>query len=372
MQQQLDSSVPNYKLYNIMQKIISSNPPLLDYTSCSVSIFHFQPSTKPQCNMMIPNAKLYDRKPVFALNSKSHNSLNPKKHSICPAILDFRNPITNHFDTEEMAEEESCISGTRWSVKGVHALVTGGTSGIGHAIVEDLAGFGATLHTCARNEAELIKCLKEWESKGFQVTGSVCDMTCQAQREKLIEEVDFLFRGKLNILVNNVGINYRKPTVEYSAEEFAKLRITNFDSAYHLCQLAHPLLKESRKGSIVFISSIASVVSLGTGSIYAASKAAINQLTKNLACEWAKDNIRSNCVAPGCTRTPLVEHLLHNKEFMDEMTSRTPLQRIAEAQDVSSLVAFLCLPAASYITGQIISVDGGLTVNGFQPSFRIT
>ncbi|MBA0873238.1 hypothetical protein Goshw_029937 [Gossypium schwendimanii] len=93
--------------------------------------------------------------------------------------------------------------------------------------------------------------------------------------------------------------------------------------------------------------------------------AAINQLTKNLACEWAKDNIRTNCVAPWYIRTSLVEHLLEKKEFMEKVISRTPLERVGEPEEVSSMVAYLCLPAASYITGQIVSVDGGFTVNGF-------
>ncbi|KAG4975170.1 hypothetical protein JHK87_031991 [Glycine soja] len=261
---------------------------------------------------------------------------------------------------------------SRWSLNGMTALVTGGTRGIGHAIVEDLCGFGATVHTCSRNQAELDKCLTEWRSKGFLVSGSVCDVSSQPHREKFIQEVTSIFNGKLNIYVNNVGVNYRKPTIEYTAEVYSQIMAVNLDSAYHLCQLAYPLLKASGMGSIVFISSIAGVVSLGTGSVYAACKAATNQLTKYLACEWAKDNIRSNCVVPATTNTPLVEHLLRNKKYVEEMLSRTPLGRIAEPEEVSALVAYLCLPAASYITGQVVLVDGGLSVNGFQTSMRIT
>ncbi|EXB65288.1 Tropinone reductase-like protein [Morus notabilis] len=270
------------------------------------------------------------------------------------------------------AESETNLkpSSSRWSLKGTTAVVTGGTRGIGRAVVEELAEFGAAVHTCSRNEEELKRCLKEWEGKGLLVSGSVCDASSKTQREKLIQEVASAFNGKLNIIVNNVGTNIRKPTLEYTAEEYTLLLSTNFESTYHLCQLAHPLLKASGGGSIVFISSVAGLLNISSGSIYAASKAAINQLTKNLACEWAKDNIRSNCVAPWYTRTSLVEHLLDNKEFLEEIIDKTPLHRVAEPEEVSSLVTYLCLPAASYITGQVISVDGGMIVNGFYPKKR--
>ncbi|KAJ0458417.1 putative oxidoreductase [Helianthus annuus] len=253
----------------------------------------------------------------------------------------------------------------RWSLAGKTALVTGGTRGIGYAVVEELAALGAAVHTCSRNQSELNQRLQEWSDKGFTVTGSVCDASSRTQRQELLDEVSSIFNGNLNILINNVGINIRKPTIEYTAEEYSTLMATNLESCYHFCQLAHPLLKASGVASIVFISSVGGLVHVNSGSIYGATKGAINQLAKNLACEWAKDNIRVNSVAPWYIKTSLVEHLLSNEEFLDKVVSRTPLKRPGEANEVSSLVAFLCLPAASYITGQTVTVDGGFSVNGF-------
>ncbi|KAM5570016.1 tropinone reductase [Rosa sericea] len=255
----------------------------------------------------------------------------------------------------------------RWSLEGMTALVTGGTKGIGYAIVEELAGLGASVHTCARNEVLLNDCLSQWKLKGFhQVTGSICDMVLKTQREELIHKVSLLFNGKLNILINNVGTNISKPTTEYTTEDYSFIMSTNLESTYHLCQLAHPLLKDSGAGNIILLSSVAGVVSLGKiGSIYAATKGAMNQLAKNLACEWAKDKIRTNSVAPWFIRTPLAEPYLNDVKTLEVVNSRTPLGRPGEPEEVSALVAFLCLPAASYITGQTICIDGGMTINGF-------
>ncbi|XP_020274965.1 tropinone reductase homolog At5g06060-like [Asparagus officinalis] len=251
----------------------------------------------------------------------------------------------------------------RWSLCGTTALVTGGTKGIGHAIVEELALLEARVHTCSRNETELEKCLEEWRNLKFDVTGSVCDVSSREEREKLMKSVSSIFHGKLNIFINNAGTFITKPVVDCTAEDYSFIMSTNFESAFHLSQLAHPLLKASKRGNVVLISSIAGTVALPGLSIYSASKGAMNQLTKNLACEWANDNIRTNCIAPGGILTPMVQPLM-NDEIERKIAASVPLARMGEPEEVASLAAFLCLPAASYITGQIISVDGGFTVLG--------
>ncbi|KAJ7947597.1 Tropinone reductase [Quillaja saponaria] len=320
-----------------------------------IQVYHYSSSALPTVRNLTP--------PSLSSPTGCHPSFSFK-----PKLLQSTRirPIRSHCMLH--SRNNSSRREDRWSLRGMTALVTGGTRGIGHAVVEEFVGLGARVHTCARNDSELSRCLKDWDDLGFEVTGSICDVSVRHQREALMETVLSVFHGKLNILINNVGTNIRKPMIDFTAAEFSTLMETNFESIFHTCQLAHPLLKSSGLGSAVFISSVSGFLLLKSISVQGATKGAINQLVKNLACEWAEDNIRSNAVAPWYIRTSMVEQVLGNKEYLQEVYSRTPLRRLGEPMEVSSAVAFLCLPASSYITGQIICIDGGMSVNGFYPT----
>jgi Tropinone reductase 1 len=256
------------------------------------------------------------------------------------------------------------ISQKRWSLAGQLAIVTGASKGIGAAVAAELLPFGATVVAVARQAAELEARVAEWRAAGYDAHAVAADVSQPAGREQVLAAAAQLGPA-LHILVNNVGTNIRKPTTEYSATEFQHLLATNLESAFGLCQGAYPQLKAAGSASIVNISSVAGLTHVRTGAIYGMTKAALIQLSRNLAVEWASAGIRVNAVAPWYIQTPLAETVLRNPDYLQQVLDRTPLGRVGEPEEVAAAVTFLCLPAASYITGQCLSVDGGFEVFGF-------
>lgn len=252
----------------------------------------------------------------------------------------------------------------KWNLEGKTALVTGGTKGIGLAIAREYAGLGARVMIVGRNHKLMDLALAGLLSEGLEVIPFLADLSIPENRERLVETVTVKF-DKLDILVNNVGTNIRKRSIEYSDEEVDFLLQTNLRSAFDLSRKLYGMMQASGKAAVVNIASVAGLTNLRTGIIYAMTKAAMLQMTRNLACEWAADNIRVNALAPWYIETPLATQVLQNETYLEEVLSRTPLRRIGQPQEVAAAAAFLAMDASSYITGQCIAVDGGFTVYGF-------
>ena len=254
----------------------------------------------------------------------------------------------------------------RWRLDRQVALVTGASQGIGLASARELLGFGAEVLLVARDELHLEAARAELaeEHGAERVRALAADVTDAEQRREIFDWIVDLGCG-LQLLVNNAGTNVRKPTLDYREDEWRDLFELNLFAAFELSRLAQPLLTRHAASSIVNVGSVSGATHVRTGSPYGMSKAALHQLTRNLACEWAEDGVRVNAVAPWYIRTRRSQPVLADADYLDEVLERTPMGRIGEPEEVAAAVAFLCLPAACYITGQVLAVDGGFLHYGF-------
>jgi NAD(P)-dependent dehydrogenase (short-subunit alcohol dehydrogenase family) len=246
-----------------------------------------------------------------------------------------------------------------WTLQGKKALITGGTKGIGLAIAREYLELGAEVLVVARNTKTIQGKVKH-SANLFTFEG---DLNNADFRKDLVKRVSENW-GKLDVLVNNVGTNNRKKFVEYSEEEIKQLFETNLFSMLQLTHGCYPLLQKSGHASVINMASVAGMVDVQSGPPYGMTKAAIIQLTRHLAAEWSADAIRVNVISPWYIETPLTEPVLSQPDRLEKILARTPLGRVGKPEEVASLAAYLAMDKSSYITGQNISVDGGMSIKG--------
>jgi len=249
------------------------------------------------------------------------------------------------------------------SLEGKTAIVTGGTSGIGRALSLGLAEAGADVIATARRQQQVDETAAAIEARGrktLRVASDVCD---RASLEKLLGAVIASF-GKIDILINCAGIIKRTPTLDLPEEEWAGILNTNLTGTLRACQIFGRPMLDRGYGRIINIASLNSFVALTEVAAYAASKAGVASLTRSLAVEWSKKGVTVNAIAPGVFRTDINAKLLDSTARGQELLMRTPMGRFGKTEELVGAAIYLASDSASFVTGQIMVVDGGFLASG--------
>jgi len=255
------------------------------------------------------------------------------------------------------------MTASLFDLQGKTAVVVGGTTGIGHALSLGLADAGADVIASSRRAEQVAQTAAEIEAKGRKTLRRTSDVGDRASLQTLCDEVLQAF-GKVDILINCAGTTKRAPTIDFPEEDWNRIIDTNLTGTLRGCQVFGKPMLSRGYGRIINIASLSTYVGLFEVAAYSASKAAVGALTKVLAVEWSRHGVCVNAIAPGVFRTDLNANLLDSTERGREFKLRTPMGRFGKTEELVGAAVYLASDAASFVSGEIIVVDGGFLASG--------